>query len=101
MRWHPTGGVHERSRYRAGELHGLQEFSDPAGRRLLEVRWEGGRREGIAREWWPDGSPRSEGAFRDDERHGPWTFRTAAGELDGRRSGLYEDGERVAPLSPD
>ena len=74
---------------------------NPAGRRLLEVRWEGGRREGIAREWWPDGSPRSEGAFRDDERHGPWTFRTAAGELDGRRSGLYEDGERVAPLSPD
>lgn len=58
-----------------------------------------GRIEGPARTWHPNGAPESEGAYEDGEREGTWRFWGADGAIDAARSGRYDDGRRVAPLS--
>jgi antitoxin component YwqK of YwqJK toxin-antitoxin module len=71
-------------------------FEDGSPRSQATLR--DGRLHGPARTWHRGDRPASQGEYVDDLRQGPWRYWRPDGSLDESRSGVYERGERVAPL---
>jgi hypothetical protein len=59
---------------------------------------DGRVRHGAYRAWHENGQEAARGRFEEGERQGAWRFWSLTGELDTRRSGVYLDGVRMAPL---
>ena len=49
-------------------------------------------------EWYENGQKRTEGSFEDGQEEGLWTYWNEDGSIDTVKSGIYKDGEKVAPL---
>lgn len=83
-------------RYVDGVAHGEQlEFHPGAAQAKSRIEYAGGRPNGAARSWYPDGTRESEGELRDGQREGRWTYWNSDGTLHSKLSGLYRSGERV------
>lgn len=81
-----------------GRRHGAWQRRLPGGRLFTETHYENGRRHGRERRWYLDGKPRFHGEWRDGARTGEWIFMTREERVDAERTGVYEDGEKVAPV---
>jgi antitoxin component YwqK of YwqJK toxin-antitoxin module len=62
---------------------------------------EDGVEHGPAERWHRNGTIEGRGAYAHGRLHGAWRFWSADGVLDAERSGVYRDGQRVAPLDGD
>lgn len=82
----------------AGARDGLWTQRLPGGRILRETTWRNGRRHGRERCWYLDGKPHFHGTWTDGRRTGEWIFLTRDERVDPERTGVYENGEKIAPV---
>lgn len=90
--------LRERGPHVMGRRHGVwvRRFRD--GRLFTETSWELDVRHGRERRWYLDGTPRFHGMWRDGVRTGEWIFLTRDERVDPERTGVYENGEKIAPV---
>lgn len=81
-----------------GARHGLWVRRLPGGRVFSETTYEHGLRHGRERRWYLDGSPRSAGEWKHGSRSGEWFYMRREGRLDAERTGVYENGHKIAPV---
>ena len=103
-----------RSWYRNGQLGGVEQWHEgrrmgpsihysDSGSVLMRGQYEHGYRHGLFETWSREGRRESIGSYRSaPERRsqfevGQWTYWNPDGSIDDRRSGTYEDGQRVGP----
>ncbi len=116
------GSVQLERYFRDDQLHGMERRYSAPDVLAEETEYAAGQKHGIYRRFYPDGNKQIECTYADDRYEGPylswykdgrlkWEFNYVAGKKHGRcvehketgfilwsRSGLYEQGERVAPL---
>lgn len=120
--WHPTGERESAGSYRKGLREGdwtvwrsdgevvaeesgefkvlALEYPDGAPRSIGEMRR--GVRHGAWTFYWDNGCEKAFGRYADGWLSGPWAFRHPDGTFDPEWiSGVYEHGQRKAPLSPE
>lgn len=66
------------------------------GQVLSETSIRDGEKDGPFRRYYADGTPMAEGRYRDGAPQGAWTWWNPDGSVDRERSGVFEDGVRVA-----
>jgi len=81
------------------DLSGVRTTNWPNGSPREESTYTDGLRDGLCQRWHSDGKPRAEGRYQNGQMVDEWRFFDEEGALDRSRSGLYEEGERVSPLS--
>ncbi len=69
------------------------------GTRRNSTEYVDGQKHGLSEQWYRGGAREWQGQYTRGLRTGEWRFWSEAGELDAERSGVYEDGQRVAPLA--
>lgn len=69
----------------------------------MEARYEchGGKRDGTAERWYPNGTKQAEGLYEDGSMAGTWQFWNADGSVDAERTGVYRAGEKIAASTGD
>lgn len=80
------------------ELSGVRTTCWPNGSQREEATYSDGLRDGPCERWHDDGTPRAAGRYQAGRMVDEWRFYDENGALDDARSGLYEAGERIAPL---
>jgi hypothetical protein len=99
---YPTGARRERGQMVAGHRGGSwsQWWSNgelrSEGQRVYDADTRTSPREGPWTFWHPSGAVAARGIFRHGRREGAWEFSLDDGRLDGDRSGLYHDDEKLA-----
>jgi len=83
-----------RSGNRTGEIRSQTTYF-ANGQIDTECELEDGRRDGICRRFYSDGSKLAEGSYSAGKMEGEWTFWRHDGELDAERSGTYAGGVKV------
>ncbi|MBI5433936.1 MAG: hypothetical protein HZA52_13980 [Planctomycetes bacterium] len=68
------------------------------GSKRRERLYERGRLHGRSTAWYRNGKKRWVGEFKDGAQSGEWFYFRRDGKLDGRRTGVYEDGLRFAAM---
>jgi len=68
------------------------------GRLFTECRFERGVRDGRDRRWYLDGTPRWHGEWRAGRKSGEWIYMTREGRVHDALTGVYENGEKIAPV---
>jgi len=96
-RWLEDGTRTEGS-FEAGKRTGTWTFWHAEGSRQEQGAYEGGLREGPWKRWYPGGALREENDYVAGKMHGQRRAYELDGSLDRERSGLFEEGVRVAPL---
>ncbi|MCE9594186.1 MAG: hypothetical protein K8S98_08330 [Planctomycetes bacterium] len=86
----------ETTREANGVVRCVRYFLD--GRKRRELLLVDGRAHGRATAWYRDGKKRWVGEFRAGAQTGEWFFFHRTGKLDGRRTGVYENGLRFAAM---
>ena len=81
------------------ELSGSRTTNWPNGSPREEAMYSDGLRDGLCQRWHADGKDRARGHYVNGQMVDEWRFYDGEGVLDRSRSGLYEAGKRVAPLS--
>ncbi len=82
--------------YQNGLAEGPQVEFHPGGAvKKSEIHYAGGRPNGSALAWRPDGTRESEGEMRDGLREGRWTYWNSDGSVHTELSGSYRAGKRV------
>lgn len=72
--WARDGSLAERIDFAEGRRHGPSIRWHDGGEHTRSVkRYAEGVLSGPSATWWPNGAYRTTGAYRRDERHGPWT----------------------------
>ena len=66
------------------------------GLRNGEIR--NGMREGLWESYFDSGQLKSKGTYKNGKQEGLWTYWYQEGSLDTDLSGIYKDGEKIAPL---
>jgi antitoxin component YwqK of YwqJK toxin-antitoxin module len=90
------GALVREGQYQNGVAEGLQVEFHPGGTaRKSAIHYAGGRPNGSALAWRPDGTRESEGEMRDGLREGRWTYWNSDGSVHAKLSGTYRAGERV------
>lgn len=90
-----AGGVRAMLMERADEQT-VAYYSDGARKNAITV--VDGTKHGPAEQWYPSGNPEWRGQYADGFRQGEWTFWNEDGSVDVERSGLYEQGKKIADL---
>jgi len=94
MWWVFGGHVRQLRAWERGDLRSSY-YAD--GRPESEASYRDGLRQGLAVEWYPNGTEAARGNYERGERSGEWSFWRADGSLDRERSGVYTAGRRVGP----
>ncbi|MBJ21598.1 MAG: hypothetical protein CL933_19500 [Deltaproteobacteria bacterium] len=81
------------------ELSGARTTSWPNGSPREAATYSDGLRDGLCQRWHADGKARAKGHYQDGQMVNEWRFYDQEGVLDSARSGVYEAGKRVSPLS--
>jgi antitoxin component YwqK of YwqJK toxin-antitoxin module len=81
------------------ELSGARTTNWPNGSPREEATYSDGLRDGLCQRWHADGKDRAKGLYQDGQMVDEWRFYDQDGVLDHSRSGIYEAGKRVSPLS--
>jgi antitoxin component YwqK of YwqJK toxin-antitoxin module len=90
------GALVREGQYQNGVAEGVQVEFHPGGTaRKSAIHYAGGRPNGSAQAWRPDGTRESEGELRDGLREGRWTYWNNDGSVHAKLSGTYRAGERV------
>jgi antitoxin component YwqK of YwqJK toxin-antitoxin module len=90
-----AGGVQSYLHSASGEA---QVTFHADGSRKNSTEYVEGRKHGKSEQWRRNGSLEWQGEFREGLKCGEWRYFDESGALDTERSGLYENGERVAAL---
>jgi hypothetical protein len=94
-----TGGQHSgpglSNRRELGPAFVVEVFDSRTGGTSTGVRTRSGRRTGLWRDTWGDGTLRRVGDYTDDEREGPWEFFYEDGAK--HKEGVYLDDLRDGP----
>jgi len=83
----------------SSELSGLRTTNWPNGSPREEATYSDGLRDGLCQRWHADGKTRANGSYQNGQMVSEWRFYDQEGVLDRSRSGIYEAGERISPLS--
>lgn len=90
-----AGGV--QSYLHAGDASAQVSFHAD-GTRRNSTEYVEGQKHGLSEQWHRNGTLEWQGQYEHGLRAGEWRFWSEAGELDSERSGVYEAGQRIAPL---
>ena len=96
--FHGNGSPSTEGAYAAGKRQGEWRAWRADGSLASEARYEADTLHGPFRRIAPNGTVIEEGAYELGARTGPWTHRSEDGSVDGERSGIYADDERIGPL---
>jgi hypothetical protein len=86
----------ETTREADGVVRRVRYYVD--GKKRRELLLVDGKRHGRATAWYRDGKKRWVGEFRAGAQTGEWFYFRRNGKLDGRRTGVYENGLRFAAM---
>lgn len=70
----------------------------PNGQLQSEVGYQDGKKDGLCKKWYADGTKMAEGRFAAGRMEGEWSFWREDGTIDPAKSGHYRDGERVGQV---
>ena len=102
--WQDNGEIFWVNDYDQGQTtYHAMYFSD--GSKRAEVHYTDGRLDGVARQWYQDGTVKSETSYVNGQRHGSYTLRDLegkllyeamyqAGKLDGLATWWYNNGQK-------
>ena len=90
--------LRERGEFVDGKRHGVWARRFPSGRLFTECSYEHGLREGRERRWYLDGTPRWHGEWRAGRKSGEWIHMTRDERVHDALTGVYENGEKIAPV---
>ena len=74
------------------------DISKETGKKILEFRMVDGLKNGIYKEWYPDGTIKTKGKYSNDDKDGKWTeWNDNGGQKD--REKTYKDGKEIEKTS--
>lgn len=94
----PFGTTLFRGAFAGGKRHGTSTWYFVGGAKRREAEYVDGRAHGRTTAWYRDGRKRYVGEYREGRQSGEWFFFRRDGKLDGRRTGVYDDGLRFGAM---
>jgi len=99
--WREDGTRWEHKSYKRGSLDGEYRSWYDNGQLNTHGFNRAGGHVGKWESWYENGTLRARGEWTDNKQTGPWLVYRADGSVDTDESGVYELGNKIAPLPPD
>ena len=96
--WYANGRKGMEGVLENGKPVGHYTYGHMNGQKWREGGFNNGKEQGRWTTWHPNGRKWRDGELRNGREEGRWTIWNEDGSIDTEKSGIYEAGERVAPL---